>query len=84
MIDQLKNKGDNPPTFDLRSLNCTSMMVGILNSIGCGIPQNEILIANGMGLAPASTGEDLRNMPLQPWMSRSLVYGTAPVDLNCN
>lgn len=63
--------GNNNPTYNLNNNNCTSFALHTLEAGNVYIPASFGSWAGGGGYDPGDLGEDIRNMALQPGMSRS-------------
>lgn len=72
-------QGNSPGyMYNLNSNNCTTFALNALGSAGILIPRTTGNWLNGGGLNPGDLGEDIREMQLQPNMSRNTTQGTHP------
>lgn len=70
------------PNYNLNSYNCTDFGISSLNDLGLNVPDTFGSWPLGGGSNPGALGEDLRNITLDPTMSRDDNGGTAPTQ-NC-
>jgi len=82
-INATKNYYTNIPDYDLNHRNCSTTACYLLNQIGSGVPENIVSWPGGAGINPGQLGQDLRNMTLQTWMTRSTTTAHATEDILC-
>ena len=71
------------PLYNLNDFNCTDFGISLVNSIGLNVPDTNGSWPLGGGSNPGYLGQDLRNLPLGPNMSRDADGGHAPASI-CN
>lgn len=78
VLEFVSHGNDAGFNYDLNSNNCSSFAIRALRSAGIVLPVSPGTWPNGEGFNPGDLGEDLRNMVLQPGMSRSTENKTHP------